>query len=136
MTDLIATIALKWMEKRPFSEEGRARRKARRAQRKAERRARRKSVELSSEGIEYEVTEMSLKEKTGNLRTSTKAGIAGLVPLVLMALPFANEAEALIQQACQSENGAVPFLVGGAVVWVVSYITARMSKTPPNPGVI
>jgi len=103
---------------------------------KERRAAKRTAKEQTSEGIEYEVTEMSLKEKIGNLRTSTKAGIAGLVPLVIMALPFANEAEALIQQACQSENGAVPFLVGGAVVWVVSYITARMSKTPPNPGVI
>lgn len=103
---------------------------------KERRAAKRVAKERTSEGIEYEVTEMSLKEKIGNLRTSTKAGIAGLVPLVIMALPFANEAEALIQQACQSENGAVPFLVGGAVVWVVSYITARKSKTPPNPGVI
>lgn len=121
------TIAKVWMVVKPIRRLKEARKR---------RKARRKGVELSSEGIEYEVTEMSLKEKIGNLRTSTKAGIAGLVPLVIMALPFANEAEALIQQACQSENGAVPFLVGGAVVWVVSYITARKSKTPPNPGVI
>lgn len=35
--ELVSRIALKWIEKRPFSKEGKQRRKARRAQRKAER---------------------------------------------------------------------------------------------------
>ena len=123
----VVTAAKLWLVVKPVKRirEARERRKARR-----------RGVELSSEMVEYEVSDMSLREKIGNLRTSTKAGAAGLVPMIIMALPFASEAEALIQQACQSENGAVPFLVGGAVVWVVSYITARKSKTPPNPGVI
>src|SRR5690606_23480425 len=123
-------------EKRPFSEEGKARRQARRAQRRRERKARRKGVELSSELIESDVTEddgMKLLEKIANLRTSTKAGAVGALPLLLMLLPFAEDAEALIQQACQSENGALPFLVGGAVVWVTTYVTARRSKTPATP---
>lgn len=79
---------------------------------------------------------MKARDKIRELRTSTKAGAAGIVPLVIMLLPFAEEAEVLIQQACQSENGAVPFLIGGAAVWVFTYVTARFSRTPKEPGVL
>lgn len=103
------------------------------------REARQKRKEQTSEGIEYEVSDMSLREKIGNLRTSTKAGAAGLGTMggmAVMLIPFAEEAEALIQQACQSENGAVPFLVGGAIVWAVTVVSARLSRTPEKPGAI
>src|SRR5690606_7263233 len=137
-TDLISTIALKWMEKRPFSKEARARRQARRAQRRAEREARRKGVELSSEAIEYEVTEgdMGLLEKIGNLRTSTKGGAVGLIPGAVMFLPFAEPVNDYIMQACQAEGGPLPFLVGAGVTWVAFYVAARKSKTPEKPGAL
>lgn len=77
---------------------------------------------------------MKWLEKIANLRTSTKAGAVGLVPMAVMLLPFADEAEAYIQKACQNDNGALPFLVGGGIVWLTTYITARRSKTPATPG--
>lgn len=130
MTDLIATIALKWMEKRPFSEEGRARRKARRAQRRTDRKARRKGVELSSEGIEYEVTEdRGMKIDIGT-RTSTNAlvggGIMSTIYVQLIGLlPFPGLVAALTTPEAIA-------LAATAFAWIV----ARFSKTPPNPGVI
>ena len=122
MTDLIATIALKWMEKRPFSEEGRARRKARRAQRRTDRKARRKGVELSSEGIEYEVTEDSGMA----LRTSTGAGLAGIGVNLLMQVLQAFPATAEL---------ATPEVAAGLTA-VVMWVVARIWKTPEKPGAL
>lgn len=67
------------------------------------------------------------------LRTSTKSGVAGLFPLLAL-VPFYDEVNAYLLQACASEQGPVVFLVGGAVVWVTMVVTARVSKTPTNPG--
>ena len=74
-----------------------------------------------------------LIEVSAAARTSTKAGLAGFVPLIAM-LPFHDTVNAYLMQACQSSEGPAVFLVGGAVVWVTTVVTARMSKTPPNPG--
>ena len=70
-------------------------------------------------------------------RTSTKAGAAGLAPLVvtgLAMLPYYDQINALLVEACTSEQGPLAFLAGGAAVWVIMFVTARVSKTPPNPG--
>lgn len=69
------------------------------------------------------------------LRTSTKAGVAGFVPLIVM-LPFYNTVNDYLMQACMSTEGPTVFLVGGAVVWVTMWVTARKSKTPTTPGVL
>lgn len=111
------------------------------AKRQAKKDRQRREAEAAGGEFIYEDEDagMNLGEKIGNLRTSTKAGAVGLGSLGAMAvmlIPFAEEAEVLIQQACQSENGAVPFLVGGAVVWATTVVSARLSKTPAKPGVL
>lgn len=68
-------------------------------------------------------------------RTSTKAGLAGFVPLIAM-LPFYDTINDYLLKACQSEEGPTVFLVGGAVVWLTMYVSARVSKSPKNPGVL
>lgn len=68
------------------------------------------------------------------LRTSTKSGVAGLAALLVMGLPFSDQAESLLQEACKNPEGAFPFLVTGGVTWLVMYVSARVSKTPVNPG--
>lgn len=68
-------------------------------------------------------------------RTSTKAGAAGLAPL-LVALPFYDTINAYLVKACMSEEGPTVFLIGGAVVWATMLVTARASKSPENPGAL
>lgn len=82
---------------------------------------------------------MKLLELLASLRTSTKSGAAGLVPLVVSGaalLPFYDQINAYLVQACMSDQGPLTFLVGGAAVWVTMYVTARHSKTPTNPGAL
>lgn len=67
-------------------------------------------------------------------RTSTKAGIMGFVPLLVGYFPFKDVVDAYIKQACASDQGPTAFLVGGAVVWLTMYVSARVSKTPAVPG--
>jgi hypothetical protein len=70
-------------------------------------------------------------------RTSTKAGAAGLVPIAVAGaamLPYYDQINALVIEACKSEQGPLTFLIGGVVVWVTMFVSARISKTPPNPG--
>lgn len=75
-----------------------------------------------------------LKQIFGALRTSTKGGAAGLLAPLVVAVPFYDEINAYVVQACQSEDGPLVFLAGAAITWVSFYITARVSKTPANPG--
>lgn len=76
-----------------------------------------------------------LKALIAARRTSTKAGAAGLVPLIVY-LPFYEQVNEYIVQACAAEEGPTVFLVGGAVLWLTMFLTARASKTPENPGVL
>ena len=105
-------------------------RDAKRAQRQAEKAA------AGGEFYEDEDDEMKLLEAIANLRTSTKGGVAGLIPAGVMLLPFAEPVNDYIMQACQAEGGPLPFLVGAGVTWVAFYIAARKSKTPAKPGAI
>lgn len=120
--ELVSRIALLWWDKRPFSEEGKARRQARRAQREAARAARRKGVELSSEAIEYEVTEV----KGMALRTSTGAGLAGVAVNLLMQV---------LQAFPQTAELATPEVAAGLTA-VVMWAVARIWKTPEKPGAL
>lgn len=74
-----------------------------------------------------------VRDLLASLRTSTKAGAAGFLPLIAV-LPFYEEINNYLLAACKSEQGPTVFLVGGAVVWVTMYVTARKSKTPAEPG--
>lgn len=76
-----------------------------------------------------------LKAFSAARRTSTKAGVAGLVPLVAM-LPFYSTVNDYLLEACTSEQGPTVFLVGGAAVWLTMWVSARASKTPENPGAL
>src|SRR5690606_23178265 len=103
-------------------EEARARRQARRAQRRAERAARRKGVELSSESIEYEVTEDSGMA----LRTSTGAGLAGVAVNLLMQ----------VLQAFPATAELATHEVAAGLTAVVMWVVARIWKTPEKPGAL
>lgn len=83
-----------------------------------------------------EDSDMRFLERLRGLRTSTKSGAVGLVTLLVMGLPLAEEAEAYLQQACENPEGAVPFLIGGGVTWLFMFVTARLSKTPAQPGAV
>lgn len=73
-------------------------------------------------------------EALGRLRTSTKGGAAGLLAPLVVVLPFYEDINALLVKACQSEDGPIVMLTGAAITWVSFYVTARLSKTPANPG--
>ncbi len=74
-------------------------------------------------------------------RTSTKSGGTGLLvpPLVaaVSLVPFYDEIGAFIKSVC-AEPDPTNFLVAAGVGWVVTwvsmYFSARVSKTPQNPG--
>lgn len=76
-----------------------------------------------------------LAQVSASKRTSTKAGLAGFVPLIAV-LPFYGTVNDYLLKACASEEGPAVFLVGGAVVWITMYVTARRSKSPAKPGVL
>lgn len=122
-----------WMKARPLSKESREVRQFKRDQNKT----------LKAQGLSRKERKMKLLELLAQYaatkRTSTKAGAAGLAPLVvtgLAMLPYYDEINTLLVQACTSEQGPLAFLAGGAAVWVIMFVTARVSKTPTNPGVL
>lgn len=72
-------------------------------------------------------------------RTSTKLGGGGLATMGLSALaliPYYNEANELIKQACTAENGPLIFLGGMGVMLAQSWYTARKTKSPLSPKVL
>src|SRR5262245_25531818 len=95
---------------------------------------------LKQQGLSRKERKMEwLKALLAARRTSTKAGLAGLIPLVIVAipqLPFYDWVNDMLLKACQSEQGPTVFLVGGALTLVVTWLGARFSKTPPNPGLL
>ena len=107
------TIAKVWMVVKPIRrlKEARQRRKARR-----------NGTELSSEKVEYEVTEDSGMA----LRTSTGAGLAGIAVNLLMQVLQAFPATAEL---------ATPEVAAGLTA-VVMWIVARIWKTPEKPGAL
>lgn len=71
-----------------------------------------------------------------NARTSTKVAGTGLLALALPALamlPYYDQINSYMLQACQSDNGPLMYLGGGAVTLVVAYVTARLTKSPLLP---
>ena len=75
-----------------------------------------------------------LSDILGRLRTSTKGGAAGFLAPLVVAFPFYDQINAFVVQACQSEDGPLVFLAGAGISWVSFYITARLSRTPAEPG--
>ena len=83
-----------------------------------------------------EVPMDKLKEFLAKYRTSTKAGAAGLVVPALVLLPFYDEVNGYLTQACQSGDGPLAALAAGGVTWLSMYVSARFSKTPAQPGAL
>lgn len=110
----VVTAAKVWMAVRPI----RRIKEARQARLAAKRAAK----ELTSEGIEYEVTEDSGMA----LRTSTGAGLAGIAVNLLMQVLQAFPATAEL---------ATPEVAAGLTA-VVMWVVARVWKTPEKPGAI
>ena len=75
-----------------------------------------------------------LKAFLAKYRTSTKAGAAGLIVPAAALLPFYDNINAYLTQACQNGDGPLAALLAGGVTWVSMYLAARYSKTPANPG--
>lgn len=72
-------------------------------------------------------------------RTSSKltaVGITSMVAALGALVPFYDEANALIMQACQSENGPAAVLIGAGGAFIVSIVTARLTKSPIEPGAV
>jgi hypothetical protein len=144
-TEVVARIALAWMNNRPFSEEGRARRQAKREARHQRRRGQtvpEQTVVSLPENDQVKVvfpdgTEGVRTEPVLNFRSSTKsgwAGIGGIVATMATLAPFYPQIENFLTQACNSEQGPLRFLiiliVGSAASSIPQYITSRMTKTP------
>lgn len=111
-----------WIANRPFSKEKREARKERR-------RRRREGLPPPKE------TEMNkLLQFVSNLRTSTKSGAVGLVVPALVLLPFYEQVNGFLTQVCMDGDGPLAALVAAGVTWVSMFVTARLSKTPANPG--
>lgn len=128
-------LAAWWLEKRPLSKESRLARKQKRALNKT----------LKKEGLSRKERKMKLLELLVQMsaakRTSTKSGAAGLVlpPLVAAVglLPFYDDFANFIREACAQPDPTDFIVAGGAawlVTWVSMFVSARLSKTPTNPG--
>jgi len=104
-----------WLRNRPFSPEKRAFRK----QRKAIRRKNRERKKLGLPPLEEPKMEIGF-------RTSTVAGVTGVITLVLMKV-LAIVAPEFV--------AAVPGLEE-TVAGIAAYIAARLNKTPKDPGVV
>lgn len=84
-----------------------------------------------------------VSEPAPKYRTSTKSGAAGLVAPPLAALlafvPFYDQVSAFIVEAC-AQPKPVDFIAVGvgawAVTWVSMFVSARLSRTPKNPGAL
>jgi len=123
---LLQRGAVWWLRNRPLSKEKREIRKVRR-----------KNKQRAKHGLPLLVEE----EKIGmfallaSLRTSTKAGVTGLITYIVMNFVPADVlavVESFFSNAATADGGAVPFVIAA----VVSYVAARVSKTPDSPGVL
>lgn len=152
VAELVAKVALIWMEKRPFSEEGKARRKARR-EAKHQRRSDRGSEVPEQVAVALpdndqvkvvfpDGTEGTRTEPTLNFRSSTKgswAAAGGFVAMIAAAAPFYPQIDAFVTEICragadQGTGGATRALiiatVTGLAVGVPQWLTQRRTKTP------
>jgi len=75
-----------------------------------------------------------LKEFLAKYRTSTKAGVAGIVGPALVLLPFYDQINGVLTKACTDGDGPFAALVAIGVTWVSMYVSARYSKSPETPG--
>jgi len=130
----------------PLSPEAYARRDRNKAFRKARRKAKRGETLTQDEEIVMAQQTATVTLPSGEtiartepripLRTSTKVGVVGLLVPLLSVIPFYDEINGLLLQACQSENGPTVFLGGAAVAWASAVVTARLSKSPAKPGAL
>ena len=128
--NLGAFVAQVWLEVKPIK-----RWKAKRAAKKAAKHP--EAAEAVNAEYFNEAQEGDMSEP--KLRTSTKAGAAGLLTLVggvATLVPFYDEINGYLVQACSADQGPLAFLVSGAVVWVVMWVTARRAKTATKPGIL
>lgn len=125
IAELAAKVTLLWIKYRPFSAEARARRRAKRERRKAERQRRR--AERRGEPLTRELIEPEQGEQEVGMRTSTNAGIAGIIVNILI--------QVLQWLPATAELGSSPEVAAGLTA-IAMWIVARISKTPANPGVL
>jgi hypothetical protein len=127
-----------------FSPERRAKRKARRSARKKARKGEPLTA-VEQEILMAEVVKVTLPdgrtvertEPTIKKRTSTKvlgAAGAGFAASLVTLVPFYDEINGLLLEACQSEQGPTVFLAGFVVATGIAYTTARFTKSPILPG--
>lgn len=142
IAELAARLALLWMDKRPFSEEARSRRRLRRSARRKTRKGEPLTPEeealMSKQTSTVHLpdgTKVERTEPTIPLRTSSKVALTILTPLVT-AIPFYGEINGVMLQACQSEQGPTVFLAGFAAAGAIAYVTSRFSKSPAKPGAL
>jgi hypothetical protein len=136
--ELIATIANKWIEKRPFSKETRARKKAKRI---ARRKARRGEELTPEEGILMagEISEVKLpsgevvmrEEPVWKKRVSTKTGGTAGVGTVVLGL-----VGVFFPEAMDSLTPEQAMWIGAAITTAVAWVTARFTRSPSKPGTL
>ena len=132
-TELIARIALKWMDKRPFSAEGKARRKARRKARKGETLTPEEEALMADQTVTVKLadgTEIQRVEPTIPLRTSTKTLLGGtfLAQIYVQLVGLIPSPELVAALTTPEMIALVSVLLAGLI--------ARFTKSPIAPSAV
>jgi hypothetical protein len=129
-TEVVARIALAWMKHRPFSEEGRARRKAKREAKRQQRHS--KGKFMPGETVKVVLpdgTETTRTEPLIPLRTATKATVGTAV----LGYPLIDIVQA-IQGAQIPVEWLESFTNGPVFEWlcysIIPIVIARFTKSP------
>lgn len=131
-----------WREIKPFSQERRALRKARRKRCRGKELTTEEEAILMAEKVTVTLPDGSTIEREEPIikaRTSTKVAGVGAAAMIATAgafIPFYDEINAAIVQACQSDKGPLAVLIGMGIMLGVNVYTARKTKSPIVPGKI
>jgi hypothetical protein len=129
-----------------WSPENRAKRKARRSARKKARKGEQltkdEEILMAQETVKVilpDNTEVERVEPVIKARTSTKVAAVGVSTIVttgIAMLPFYDQINAVVLEACNSSSKAGPaaILIGMGVMLVINAVTARVTKSPVVPG--
>lgn len=123
--EVVARIALAWMNNRPFSEEARERRKAKRAEKRQRRIERGLPVPEKVKVILPDGTEFEREEPSIPLRTSTKTGSTSSIGTIVLAL-----VGVFFPDVVNNLTAEQALWIGGAITSVIAYVTARVTKSP------
>jgi hypothetical protein len=127
--ELVSRVALAWMDNKPFSEEGRARRKAKREAKRQQRRKEGKFMPGEQVKVVFpDGREVARTEPIVQARVSTKLGGTSGVGTIVLGV-----AGILFPDFVNSLTPDQALWIGGLITSVIAYFTARFTKSPSAP---